>query len=1104
MKRALLYIGATIVVVALACAALAGPLLRWGVNAVEAHVAKETNYELHIRAAHLHVKSGLVLKDLSVQAKNSDVPLLSVRELAIRPRWRALLRRELVIETVQAVEPRLSINESVFSGNDEGGGLGMLKEIHRIDVQNGYIAWNSTAAPVVEVFPVDISGSLNGDRLSIASYALTVASQTLTGDGEVLISSGAAFDLSFHAREFVVDQVARRFTAFPETVKLTYTGDGRVSGTSDELKVASQGRTAGGAVSFVWVRRPRLQTIDGTFKKIALDRFVTNASVDKQTQISGCLQARSALDWNSMTRATATVYVDGFMPNKVRTSIALSGTVALNNGRGTTDFTVKGAEILGHVAGKFATATGAVDARFDLSTPRIQSLQPFYRPIGDCAGSLKSSGTVSGLWRNPLASISILLTHFDNATASIKQLNANLHSFGASPPRFAAAVSLEGVHVHRQPDGTWDLRNAQVEWSGGETSGNIRADVLFKNKMELHGAGPLSRAGDAWKWTWTELGYSFKKTASWSANPGGVVDYSPSGGITVTQLVVPKDSGMFSLQHFHWNAHHLEVKADAKKFPLDVSIPISSGSYAVKGVLDAKVIFSGTMTSAEGKIDVLFSSGSVNGHGLRKLVVDATIGNGAIRLEKGEIQSTLVEEPARFHGNIPWHWIVAAAPEVPADVTVSFGPVDPAGWIDQIPHASADKGGSVRFDGHISGRHDHILIEGSLVAALSHVKLSDYNLDLRDISIDIQNRNEVFQIKKGSARMGKKGNIQLSGQSQWPHIQLQVSGKNIQFKVPRRLEFLGDADLALTGTVEEPDFSGKIHVTRGMYQVPAKKKKEAPAGAPPSRSEFVESFWNRVKMKVAADWSNAVWYRDGLTKIETEANLEVLKDRWSDDVYLIGSVSLLRGSYDAYGRDFLIKSGDLQFHGPPGINPSLQVEAEYQTADVVIDAQVSGTSDKPQIAFQSTPPMTQPEILSVLATGVSSVRGSELTGPSNGVSPGAGLAADVLSNYLTTQVRTSGLNVLSLDVLRITPTATGNVWTVGRYLGPRFFFSYSTNSKDTTSRVLNGEYFLSSHWSVVGQTGSNTDNYMDLQFRVPWPRKSKVEVPAPTPIPLKK
>jgi hypothetical protein len=65
------------------------------------------------------------------------------------------------------------------------------------------------------------------------------------------------------------------------------------------------------------------------------------------------------------------------------------------------------------------------------------------------------------------------------------------------------------------------------------------------------------------------------------------------------------------------------------------------------------------------------------------------------------------------------------------------------------------------------------------------------------------------------------------------------------------------------------------------------------------------------------------------------------------------------------------------------------------------------------------------------------------------------------------------------------------VWTVGRYLGPRFFFSYSANTKDTASKVLNGEYFLSPHWSVVGQTGSNTDNYMDLQFRIPWPRKQK-------------
>jgi hypothetical protein len=58
-------------------------------------------------------------------------------------------------------------------------------------------------------------------------------------------------------------------------------------------------------------------------------------------------------------------------------------------------------------------------------------------------------------------------------------------------------------------------------------------------------------------------------------------------------------------------------------------------------------------------------------------------------------------------------------------------------------------------------------------------------------------------------------------------------------------------------------------------------------------------------------------------------------------------------------------------------------------------------------------------------------------------------------------------------------------------LGPRFFFSYSANTKDAANKVLNGEYMLSPKWSIVGQTGSGTDDSIDLQFRIPWNRKKK-------------
>lgn len=339
--------------------------------------------------------------------------------------------------------------------------------------------------------------------------------------------------------------------------------------------------------------------------------------------------------------------------------------------------------------------------------------------------------------------------------------------------------------------------------------------------------------------------------------------------------------------------------------------------------------------------------------------------------------------------------------------------------------------------------------------------------------------------------MGKKGTFSISGESHLPNLQVILAGRDIQFKIPRRLDFLGDANLQLGGTMDRPDLSGKLSVRRGTYEVPPKKK-EGPPAPRTAADEFEESFWQNMHLNVAAQWPGNVWYRDGLSKIESQADIRVMKESGTKQIYLSGVLTLVRGSYNVYGRDFVIKSGELTFRGPPDIDPNIQIEAEYKTDEVTVELQVSGTASQPKLTLTSTPPMTQPEILSYLATGISSVRGSELNKSGGSpVSGGSTLAAGVLSSYLTNEVRASGLNVLQLDVLRVTPTANGNVWTVGRYLGPKFFFSYSTNSKDTANKVVNGEYMLSPRWSLVGQTGSNTDDYLDIQFRVPWVRKEK-------------
>jgi hypothetical protein len=94
---------------------------------------------------------------------------------------------------------------------------------------------------------------------------------------------------------------------------------------------------------------------------------------------------------------------------------------------------------------------------------------------------------------------------------------------------------------------------------------------------------------------------------------------------------------------------------------------------------------------------------------------------------------------------------------------------------------------------------------------------------------------------------------------------------------------------------------------------------------------------------------------------------------------------------------------------------------------------------------------------------------------------------------------------LGLDVVRVDPTNTGgNRLTVGRYIGERLFVSYGQPVQGDATRVFDANYYLTTHWALVGETGPGIDTYADILFRYPLnPPKSAHSVGfAPTGTPI--
>jgi translocation and assembly module TamB len=424
-------------------------------------------------------------------------------------------------------------------------------------------------------------------------------------------------------------------------------------------------------------------------------------------------------------------------------------------------------------------------------------------------------------------------------------------------------------------------------------------------------------------------------------------------------------------------------------------------------------------------------------------------------------------------------------------VSVEAGPFDPEIVLRRIDGAEVDGGGSFHAAGRVRGARGAIFVEGRLAATVPSVRVPSIGLDARNARVDVAVTDRRLEIRAAEADIGKgkrknKGKIRLSGTSVLPALAIDLDAQNMAFEVRRRFAVKADARMALRGTTAAPALTGTLHLDQATYEIPKKKRMPGAAGGEKPESNMEEArLFQRVlswSADVNVNWDGDVWYRDGLTKVETQANVDVRKDSGDRLPRLSGDVTLVRGSYDAFGRDFVVKDGALSFNGPDAWDPSLNIHASHEMEDALVEVDLSGTAKKPEVRLRSTPPMPEQDILAMLALGKAP---GQSTSSSNEGNAGKELAADAVSSYLTREVRSAGMNVLDLDVVRMKPSDTGTEWTVGRYLGSKFFMSYSYNPENSASQVLKAEYSFSPRWTVIAQSGSQSDNYLDINFRLP-------------------
>ena len=250
-------------------------------------------------------------------------------------------------------------------------------------------------------------------------------------------------------------------------------------------------------------------------------------------------------------------------------------------------------------------------------------------------------------------------------------------------------------------------------------------------------------------------------------------------------------------------------------------------------------------------------------------------------------------------------------------------------------------------------------------------------------------RVEVDAIVRAGGTARAQGTVSLTPVTD-PDFDLDVQLDGFQALNRRDVTGVLSGELRLEGSYGRPVVSGDLFVDEGTIFVDEFQRATEVVDLTDPAFEVVDTtvvdlrpllggqnpFLRNIRMEnMNLTVQRDSWIRSDGMNVELDGQLEVLYDRQTQDLALVGALEAVRGSYEAFGRQFQVDGGTLRFLGTPGINPDLDITASNRIRSAqgerfTVNAAVTGTLVSPRVGLTSDQAgLTEDDLLSYLYFG---------------------------------------------------------------------------------------------------------------------------------------
>lgn len=359
----------------------------------------------------------------------------------------------------------------------------------------------------------------------------------------------------------------------------------------------------------------------------------------------------------------------------------------------------------------------------------------------------------------------------------------------------------------------------------------------------------------------------------------------------------------------------------------------------------------------------------------------------------------------------------------------------------------------------------------------------------------VNNRIEIEDIQ-GELNGGK---IVIAGSAGFHEkvfhsLEIDIENKNSLFDYPMGLHSQVSSELKFLSDGKEHQLAGKVTVIDARYnedfRVGSAISRLMRRGSIRDAFREPNPYLKNLNLNIDIDIDNSLVIDNNISKAEISADLKLIGTAYNPS--LAGRASVTEGGEVYFSQNtFAIEQGAVDFINPLRIEPDLNLTARTQVQDYDIRLVLQGTPAKFSASLVSDPPLSEPNIISLLVTGRTLESASAQV-----LSVAGNTALSYINSAITGRIEQATARALGLDSVRIDASLVSSEEnpeariTVGQHLASDFELIFSQDLKDARNQTWMANYNPLKSFNIQGVKRDNNEFNLALRHEILFGLKS--------------